>query len=515
MKRGLVSLDLGTTSMRAILFDKEGRALGAAGRPTAPLHYSDGRVEQDPALWRSALPEILAGCAELARSMEVEIVALALTSQRSSVIPVDARGEPLSAAIMWQDQRTESLCRELADSTAFVYGRTGLRIGPVFSAIKMTWFRRNEPSIYAACHKMLGIHDYVLHLLTGRFVTDRSLASRTNLFNLQSGAWDPELIELFGLDGRLLCDLVDPGSVVGGLGPAMAEVTGLAEGIPVISAGGDQQCAALGLGLLSPGHMVANTGTGSYIIGLAAQPVFDPGMRLSCNVSAIAGRYIVEAGVLSSGSLYAWFRDRFYTGGDASAGPELGAGGFDLINEEAAQSPPGANGVILLPHFKGAGSPHWNPSASGIFFGLNLGTKRGDMARAVLEGIAAEMAQSIELIESLTGPARELRVAGGLTNFPLYNRIQADMYRRSVLRSADPEATARGAWISAVVALGLYPDHAAAQSALSGTRAAAGEVTSRFEPEAHTAELYARLRARAATIYAALDSGGAYRITSD
>jgi glycerol kinase len=526
--RGIVTIDAGTTSMRAILFDESGRVLSLAQRDNPPTFHPDGRVEQSAATWKDSLVRVLSSCAEAARERSIEILGLALTSQRSSVIPVDERGEALHPAIMWQDQRTDALCRELDDRTPSVYGKTGLRISPVFSAVKMTWLRRNRPEVFARTHKMLGIHDYLLFHMTGNFVTDRSLASRTNLYDLSSGEWDSELLELFQVDARQLCDLIDQGAIAGMLGAPIARATGLAEGLPVVSAGGDQQCAALGMGLLAPGQLVANTGTGSYIIGLSERPVFDEQMRLSCNVAATPGNYIVEAGILTSGALYAWFRDRFYAASGAK-------GDFTLVNEEAAASPPGAHGVLLLPHFKGAGSPHWNPNAKGLFFGLSLGTSRGDMARAVLEGIAAEMTQSISLIENLTGGVREIRTSGGLSNSPLYNQIQADMYGRKVLRSSDGEATARGAWIAAAFRLGLYGSHAAAFAAArtaqstavqpssaqpsartagadaSGADSGAGSDRA-YLPNPETEAVYASLRERAGRLYAALDSAGFYSL---
>jgi len=532
--RGIVTIDAGTTSIRAILFDERGAVLAAEQRTNPPTFFPDGRVEQEASTWKGALVRILSACAEAARGAGVEILGLALASQRSSVIPVDERGEALHPAIMWQDQRTEPICRELGERQSYVYRKTGLRISPVFSAVKMTWLRRNRPEVFGRTHKMLGIHDYLVFHLTGGFVTDRSLASRTNLFDLASGEWDPGLLELFEVERSRLCSLVDQGEVAGALTPSMARATGLREGLPLVSAGGDQQCAALGMGLLAPGQLVANTGTGSYVIGLSDRPVFDGLMRLSCNVAATPGNYIVEAGILSSGALYAWFKEKFYDASGAEAG-------FAAINEEASAAPPGAHGVLLLPHFKGAGSPHWNPNAKGLFFGLSLGTSRGDMARALLEGIAAEMAQNVSLIEALTGAAREVRVSGGLSNLPLYNQIQADLYGRRVLRSGDGEATARGAWISAAVRLGLYDSHAAAFAATeAATRAAqataaapraappradapsaepnpgapssgkSGAGDRAYLPNPETAAVYAALRERAARLYTALDAAGIY-----
>jgi glycerol kinase len=505
---GIITVDAGTTSMRSILFDEAGRVLAAFQRDNPPHHFPDGRVEQDADSWRISLVELLSKCATAVREHGADASCVALTSQRSSVIPVERTGEPLHAAIMWQDQRTEALCRELAGSDRLVYRKTGLRISPVFSAIKMTWLRRARPDLLRRAHKLVGIHDYLLHQMTGHFLTDRSLASRTNLLDLETREWDPALLELFAVERSQLCDLLEPGSAAGGLTPEMARATGLPQGLPVVSAGGDQQCAALGLGLLSPGRMVANAGTGSYVIGFAARPALDPEMRLSCTVAALPGSYMVEAGMLSSGSLYGWFRDRFCSGAE----------GFAQVNREAAGSPPGANGVLLLPHFKGAGAPHWNPGARGLFFGLSLGTVRGDMARAVLEGIAAEMAENVEIIERLTGAVEELRVSGGLTNLPVFNQIQADMYRRRVVRSADAEATARGAWMSAAVNLGLYRDHATALSAreaaakTEGGQERANPSEGEYRPDPATAELYSRLRERARVLYRALEGSGIYAL---
>jgi glycerol kinase len=494
--RGILVIDAGTTSIRTILFDEGGRAVSVAQRENPPIHYPDGRVEQSPETWSRLLAELLAESAVSARERGVEPVCLSLASQRSSVIPVDRDGLPLHPAIMWQDRRAADLCRELESYAPFVYRKTGLTISPVFSAIKMTWFRKNMPSLFERTHKMLGIHDYLLFMLTGEFRTDRSLASRTNLLNLESRDWDEELLKLFGVERRQLCDLIEPGSRAGSLLPSMAAATGLATGLPVISAGGDQQCAALGMGLLSAGQMIANTGTGSYLIGHADRPALDPEMRVSCNVSALPGAYIVEAGILASGAIYSWFDDRFF-------GAARGEGRFARINAEAAAAPAGANGALLMPHFKGAGAPHWNPKAKGLFYGLSLGTTRGEMARSILEGIAAELADNMELIEALTGAAVEVRVAGGLTNNPLYNGIQADMYGKRVLRSTDGEATARGAWIAASAVLGIHPSYRRAYEAVETIP----ETT--LPDEAHAA-IYARLREKRRRLYAALDSGGVF-----
>lgn len=523
----IITIDIGTTSMRAILFDAKAEKLASSQVENAPTHYPDGRVEQDARSWAAILLTVLSDTARAAESKGLKVQAIAVTAQRSSVIPLDREGEPLYKAIMWQDTRTAGLCTDMASDSPGVYRKTGLKISPVFSAIKMRWFRENEPELHARTWKMAGIQDYILYLLTGKAVTDRCLASRTNLFNLHTLEWDAELLSLFGVEESRLCELIDQGSVAGTLLSTVASRSGLSSGIPVISAGGDQQCAALGLGLTGPGRIVANTGTGSYIIGHSGHPALDPQMRVFCNVSAIPGAYILEAGMLTSGTIYRWFSENFYGGPDAAGkgdgrsrsqdvhprdkgGAESPPrpGVFELLNQEAAASPPGSNGVTLLPHFRGAGAPYWDPSSQGVFFGLGLGTGRGDMARAVLEGIAAEMSENIRLVTSLSGMIDSVRVSGGLARSELFNRIQASTYGLPVIRPGESESTALGAWIQAAVAIQLYPGRETALETAEST--GIKDHAARFEPEPELIELYARRTGFQKKLYESLSKEGLF-----
>jgi len=492
--KGIIAIDIGTTSMRAILYDERGRILHKDQRDNLPEYFSDGRVEQNPSAWRTILPAVLSSCASALSSLGLEAVCLSVTAQRSSVIPVDREGTPLYPAIMWQDNRTASLAQELSGQNSLVYQKTGLKVSPVFSALKMTWLRRNQPDVWKRTSKFLGIQDWVLYLLTGRFVTDQSFASRTNLFDLSSLAWDDQLLELFEVERRMLCEVVPPGAVVGGLRSEMARASGLPQGLPVVSAGGDQQCAALGLGLFTGDRAVCNTGTGSYLIGHSAKPALDPQMRLACNVSAVPGAYIVEAAVLTSGTLYRWFRETL-----AVSTPDTT--GWETLNAEAAAAVPGANGLLLLPHFKGAGAPHWDTGSKGVFFNLTLSTTRGEMARAILEGIALEMQASLELIEALCGRVHSVSVSGGMTRSELYNQIQADVFERPIVRYQSDEATSLGAWIAGAVALGLEPSYLEAF-----TRATEGSMVSTSYPLAENKSVYEQNRAQVRALYTALAS---------
>lgn len=500
MKDCIIAVDTGTTSMRGILFSPEGRILHISQIQNPPSYLPGGLVEQATDSWKLALPSVLAETAAAAKSQDLRVAALSLSSNRSVVIPVDEAGLPLHPAIMWQDLRTEGLCKALVYRAPEVYARSGLPITSVFSAVKMRWLRDHKPEIFARTAKFFGVQDYLMHLLTGDFVTDRSMASRTNLYNLEYREWDPTLLEIFGLPASKLCPLMDPGETAGILTTGMAGATGLEPGIPVISAGGDQQCAALGMGLLSNTDVVANTGTGSYVISLADKPLHDDKMRLFCNVSAIPGKFVVEATIPASGVVYRWFAENFYD--SRSTGSEA----FGRVNAEVDAAPPGAEGTILLPHFTGAGAPRWDSKASGTFYGISLSTSRGHLARAVLEGIAAEMAENLNLMEELTGPKARVFIAGGLTRFSGFNHILADMFGKLVSVALDAEATATGAWINAAVHLGHYPSHALAHEAASRPSASSKAISqdNSFEPDAIRHTIYLDLLARRSRLYDAL-----------
>jgi len=451
--KGIITVDIGTTSMRAVLYDADSHLIHMDQRENTPEYHSDGRVEQDASAWKKILPDVLKSCATAARTAGMEPVCISVTAQRSSVIPIDRLGNPLHPAIMWQDRRTAEMAQVMSTNNPLVYRRSGLKISPVFSAIKMAWLHHNRPDIWKNTHKLIGIQDWVLHLLTGRLVTDHTFGSRTNLFNLERKTWDPELLKLFGVPEDMLCELVPPGTIVGGLLSTLAVETGLPSGLPVVTAGGDQQCAALGLGLFSRERAVTNTGTGSYLIGHSDTPALDEQMRTACNISAVPGAYIVEAAVLTSGTIYRWFAE---LGGGSST-----SDAFERLNTEASAAPAGSNNLILLPHFKGCGAPYWDTEAKGVFYNLTLETTRGEMARAILEGIAIEMKESLELVETLCGRVHSVSVSGGLTRSDLFNQIQSDVFNRPVVRFKNNEATSLGAWIAGSVACGLdagYPE---------------------------------------------------------
>lgn len=453
----IVVIDVGTQSIRAILYKEAKEAVFETKVLYSPI-FNGIEVEQDPRTWKNGLYKILKETNDFAKNENIKITHLSITSQRASIIPVDINGKVLYNAITWQDRRSYEQVNEVTKkmSKKEIYLKTGLRLDSYFSAPKMMWLKKNMPDIYYAAHKIIGVQDYVVYLLTEKFVTDSTQAARTLFMDINTFEWDEELISVFGIDKDLLPKIVKPGSIAGKICKQITEKTGLDSSIEVILAGGDQQCAAVGLNVLKPGTLEANIGTGSFVIAYSDKPVFDENMRVLCSASAVKDKWIVEAGLLTSGAIYTWFNEKFY--GKSND--------YSEINKEVNESSPGANGLLLIPHFKGSAAPYWNPLSKAMFFNASFDHYRGDYARAILEGIALEMGENIKLIEELIDYVDIIYAAGGLTKFPTFNQIMSDVFNKAVAVLSSAEATAMGALIQARVGLKMDKDHLEAFSKL-------------------------------------------------
>lgn len=446
MDPAILVIDTGSSSMRGIVYTPQGQPLVSARRSYTMDLGPDVSAVMDAAVFDRCLREVVREAVREADRLDIPVGALALDSQRSSVLAVDRDMQPLHPILMWYDKRCVPLCREVEDRCgAELYRQCGMRLTPVSSAPKMAYLRQTQPEIYRRAHKLIGIHDYLLYLCTGRLVTDVGCACRTALMDIRTFRWSPALLDCFGLDGEKLPeDLLPSGSVVGGAAASFCRDTGLTPGIPVISAGGDQQCCVLGLEAPA-GALRLNSGSASYMALPVTQPRLDP--RREVNLSAYCGPepWVLEASNTGSGTVYNWFTRSFY-GGDLEA-----------VNREVAAAPPGCDGLICLADFAGRGCPATDPAARGMFLGAGLQHTRGSFARSVLEGICFGICEALDQIRALGAEAGEICSAGGLANFPVFNQILADISGLPVLAGGSGEATAQGALLLARQALSLAP----------------------------------------------------------
>lgn len=497
----IISLDVGTSSMKSVLYDGKGNLLKLFSHEYYSEYPVPNFVEQNPQTWKYALEDVLSKMGKYCKENDIKVDGIAVTSQRSSLIPVDEKGTPLYNAIMWQDKRTLPQCEKLIEEYGleYFYKKTGLRINPYFVLPKIIWLRENEAEIFRRAHKLIGVQDYVVYLLTGKFITDHSQGCRTMMMDIKKFAWDEELISLGGITSQKLPELVAPGTIAGGLVEYLADKSGIMAGVPVVLSGGDQQNAAVALGVTKKGRAEANTGTGSFVISAVDEPHFDKDCRVLCQAAAIPGKWIMEAGIFNTGAIYRWFKNNFYND------LEENKNAYEIMNKEASKSKPGANGIILIPHFQGSAAPYWNADAKGMFFNLSLDDNRGDFTRAILEGISLEIANNLKLIQELTGELELVSVAGGMTQADLFCEIQASTYNRRVVRYENSEATSLGAAMIASVSLGFYETIEEAAKNMNGKEPVI------FDPNTELAKVYENIFARKQMLYDALNSSNVYK----
>ena len=442
----VLAVDAGTTGVRTLAVDEQGRTCAAAYREFTQYFPRPGWVEHDAAeIWDA----IVATLAEVVSELDQPIAAVGITDQRETVVLWDRRtGRPKHRAIVWQDRRTAARCAELAEAGHLqsVRRRSGLILDPYFSATKLEWLL-GEGGVSADQHTAFGtIDSWVLWNLTGGGVhaTDPSNASRTMLYDIEALDWSPELCELFSVPPDILPEVL---ASSGRFGLTAAGLP-IPAGVPISGIAGDQQASLFGHACFEPGMAKNTYGTGSFVLMNVGSTCPDPVDGLLTTVAwTIDGTtsYALEGSIFVTGAAVQWLRD-----------------GLGIINEAAetaplAESVDDTGGVFVVPAFAGLGSPWWDPHARGTIVGLTRGSGRAELARAVVESMALQTRDVVDAMVSSTGaPLAGLKVDGGASAMDLMLQIQADQLGVPVTRAATRETTAIGAAYLAGLAEGVW-----------------------------------------------------------
>ena len=448
----ILSLDQGTTSSRAILFDHDGQIAGAASREFPQIYPKSGWVEHDPfdilTSQLSSAVEVMAKAGARPR----DVVALGMTNQRETTIVWDREtGKPVYNAIVWQDSRTASMTKKLFDNGAeqMVREKTGLLLSPYFSASKIAWILDNVDGVRTraeAGRLAFGTVDswLVWNLTSGkRHITDRTNASRTLLYNIVEDRWDRDLLKLFHIPESLLPKVVwsseRVGQVTTSLGLGEVEIAGIA---------GDQQAALFGQLCVSPGDAKNTYGTGCFLLQNIGEDFTLSGKRLITTLACSAEKkliYSLEGSIFIGGAVVQWLRDNMQFFRESS---EV---------EALAGSVADSDGVVFVPAFTGLGAPYWDAQARGLIIGLQRGTQRAHIARAAIESIAFQVADVLRVMDADTkNPFTRLRVDGGAAANDTLMQFQADLLGMPVHRPAVLETTALGAAYLAGLASGFW-----------------------------------------------------------
>jgi glycerol kinase len=454
MPSQVLVIDQGTTSTRAMVFGPDMAPLAVAQQEFPQLYPRAGWVEHDPeAIWRSTLETLRRA---LAKAPKGDIAALGLTNQRETTLVWDRRsGEPVYNAIVWQDRRTAEACERLkADGAeAFVRERTGLLLDPYFSATKIAWILDNVADARARAERgelAFGTVDcYLIWRLTGGGVhaTDATNASRTLLYDIHAGAWDDELLRLFGIPRSMLPKVQDTAGEFGALTPDIIGVSA-----PILAVAGDQQAALVGQACFAPGALKATFGTGGFLLLNTGVKAVASSQRLLTTI-AYQWRgeraYALEGSIFSAGATVQWLRDGLGIIGAAHECDAL-----------AAAADPYQD-VYLVPAFAGLGAPHWRADARGTVVGLTRGSTRKEIARAALESVGYQTRDLVQAMRADAGPLGEdavIRVDGGMAASDWTMQFLADMLDAPVDRPTVTETTSLGVGYLAGWQAGLYPD---------------------------------------------------------
>ena len=483
----LLVIDEGTTSTRAMLFDEGGACLGCEQSELAQAYPRPGWVEHDAEqIWRESL-----ACARAVVESgggAAKVAALGITNQRETIVFWSRRsGQALAPAIVWQDRRTAAACDGLrqAGHEALVQERTGLLLDPYFSASKIAWALEHMPAVREAGTDLCvgTVESWLVFRLTGGLhVTDATNASRTALMDTRSGAWDEELLGLWGVPRAALPEIID---CAGRVGSTLPEQFGAA--IAIAGLAGDQQSASIGQACLAPGDTKATYGTGAFVLTHTGDSPRHSRHRLlstiACQIEGVR-TYALEGSVFTAGSLVKWLRD------------ELGLIASAAESEALARSVPDNGGVAIVPAHSGLGAPHWRAEVRGSISGLSFGSGRAHIVRAALEAMAHQTHDLMGAFAADGAPWADLKIDGGMASNDWVAQDLADLLGLAVERPRFVETTALGAAMLAGLGCGLF-------GSLEAAAAMRGAVE-RFEPAMSVDAREARLAGWRAALSAVL-----------
>ena len=479
MTDSAVGIDLGTTGTKGVLVTADGRVLASAEREATLRSPHPTWAEMDPEEWwantRSVIAELCA------RAPDAGVRAVGVSGMVPALVAMGVDGRPLRPSIQQNDARTAREIEELVEAFGQrpFFERTGGSINQQVLAPKLRWLTRHEPEIVRNADWWCGSYDFVAHRLTGARSVEHNWALESGMASLQSGSWDPELVELAGIEPRTLPPIRASHEIVGRIDARIATATGLEEGTPVVAGVADHVAAAFTAGVSAPGDLLVKFGgAGDVLYGLD-DLITDP--RLFIDHHVIPGAYLLNGCMATSGSLVKWFV-RAFASADAAEAHRAGRSVYALLDAAAADLPPGSDGLVVLPYFLGEKTPLHDPHARGTIVGLGLHHERRHVFRAVLESVAFGFRHHVDVLADLGLPVRRVLASDGGAASDLWLQITADVLGRPVERVAGPTGASLGAAFVAGRAVGLF-------EAWSDIRHFVG-VGRTFEPDGRAAGAY-------------------------
>lgn len=459
-KEYILAYDLGTTGVKAVVVHHESGVQETFFVPYNTYYPTSTWAEQDPEEWWDAVVMSTQNILKRAKAPSSHLACVAFSGQMMGCVPVDKHGNPLRRAIIWADQRATAELQELLNRVDLqqLYHITGHRMSPAYSALKVMWLKNHEPSILYKSYKLLQAKDFIIHRLTGKFVTDYSDACGTGLLDISRKQWSEQMLKATGISEELLPMLFPSIAIVGEINKKAGEATGLPSGLPVVVGGGDGVCATAGAGAVVPeiGHIYL--GSSAWIAGASENPVLDHKMRTFTWPHLDPMLYSPNGTMHNAGSALEWAKTALAKC-ESQVAERCNINPYDLIEKEVGRVPPGAEGLLFLPYLMGERSPYWNPNARGVFLGITKKHNTAHLLRAVYEGVALNLRTIYLVLKELGLDFSEIRAIGGGATSRLWTQILANVLGVPLQIVTTPlEATAIGAAMAGAVGVGLVPN---------------------------------------------------------
>ena len=459
----LIGVDIGTSGTKTVLFDIEGNTISSALKEYPMQQPNIGWAEQNPEDWWDATYNTIKQVVTKSGVDPKKIKGIGLAGQMHGLVLLDKDNKVLRPSIIWCDQRTD---RECAEITKLIGKERLIEItaNPAltgFTASKILWVRNNEPDIYAKVAKILLPKDYVRFRLTGTFATEVSDASGMQLMNIAERNWSTEVLEKLNINIEFLAPIYESQVISSYVSAEAAILTNLTLGTPVAGGAGDQAAGAIGNGIVKPGVISSTIGTSGVVFAYTDKVTIDPKGRVHTFCHAVPNTWHIMGVTQGAGLSLKWFRDNFCTSEKETA-DLMKIDPYVLMGEEAQKVQPGCEGLIYLPYLMGERTPHLDPFAKGVFFGISARHTKRDMLRAVMEGVGYSLKDCLEIIKGMGIDVKEVRASGGGGKSPLWRQIQADLYNCEVITTNSTQGPALGVAILAGVGAGVYPSVEAA-----------------------------------------------------
>ncbi len=460
MKKYLVGVDVGTTGSKAMILDLKGNVIGKGYGEYPCLYPNPNWVEQDAEM---LIQETFKACKGAILDSKIdpnEIISVGFSTQRATFCFVDENNKVINGNFYgWQDNRAASELEYIGSviPAAELYKISGMPVTPTFSFEKVIWVMRNDPETYKRAKYICQMPEYVMF----RFGVEKFLCERTNaccsgMIDVHTMEWSDKIIKAYGIDPKKLPELVDPGKQIGVVSPEVEKLTGIPAGTPLCTGTGDQQCAAMGAGVVGDGRASLTLGTaGLLVVGSAKLMLEDKSGFLMVPSSGALGVFELEGIQLGAASSYRWLRDTLCNF-ETTFALSVNKDPFELMDHHISKSPVGANGVIFMPFLIGSGYPYWNSTAKGTFLNLDFATTKSDMVRSVMEGITLESKDMYEKMKESGVTIQSLAVTGGATKSKAWRQIIADMFGITINVLKVPDATIIGAAVLGGVGAGIF-----------------------------------------------------------